>query len=143
MGVVNAQTPPTMVENVDEPARNPFQQTLYCTNENPQACVLEYTKVPAGKTLRLTNVSCFAAFEDGGTIYNFFVRSAENSIMTAYLPSNVSQPNGYPQGNTVYVNGAINLYSNAGNKPTILFNITNSGILDGSACTLSGYYVTL
>lgn len=137
LGAADAQQPTvTLVQNVDEPARNPYQQTLAITSAC-SACDFSFAAVPANTTLRITNVSCYFVMSDTGGIAMIFVNNRPTDYKRAFVQA-------VAQGNPSFIvaNGEINLYSESGNKPGINIE-TNTGLADFGACTLSGYFVKL
>lgn len=133
---VHAQTPPTLVQNVDEPARNPYQQSVQIEPCNG-GCTVQFAAVPKNTTLRITNVSCIFVVGDSGGVGEIYVSNGEVKPKVAFIPA-------VPYGNAeqIVANAAINLYASAGNKPTVVAE-ENTAAISAAVCTLSGYYVTL
>jgi hypothetical protein len=125
---------PTLVQNVDEPARNPYQQTLVSSDCNSGGCGIVFDKVPANMTLRITYVSCFFTVGDANGVAEVYVTSDEK---TAFI-STVA----YGNPNNIAANANINLYAAAGTRPSAAV-IAWTGAISTAGCTLSGYYVTL
>ena len=100
-----AQTPPTMVQNVDEPARNPFQQTVFISAGCSGPCDVVFSKVPASKLLRITYVSCWFQVGDTNGVRLVYLSNGELTPKYAFI-------SGVAQGDPSYVVAAaqINLY---------------------------------
>jgi hypothetical protein len=137
-GTVNAQTPPTMVQNTDEPARNPYQEQVILGIDCTGPCYFQFPTVSPGKRLRITNVSCWLLVGDTNGIRLMYLTNGDTPSSQAFLPA-VAQGN----ANYLIVNAAVNLYSNAGRVPYITVDGNSGELSSNSACTLSGYYVTL
>ena len=69
-----AQIRAAFIQNVDEPGRNPYQETQFTVCGGPQNCNFQFAIVPAGKRLVLTHVSGFVDVK-GGTLPNANVES--------------------------------------------------------------------
>jgi hypothetical protein len=129
-----AQTP-TLIQNVDEPARNPYQQTLVSSDCNSGGCGIVFEKVPANMTLRITYVSCFFTVGDANGVGEVYVTNGDEK--TAFI-STVA----YGNPSNLVANANINLYAAAGKKPVAGVQAW-TGAISTFSCTLSGYYVTL
>jgi hypothetical protein len=133
---VNAEAP-TLVRNVDEPARNPYQQTVQ-SSDCAGGCAFQFATVPANSTLRITNVSCLFSVGDTAGVGEVYVGNGdEKQPATVFIPA---VANGNP--NVIVANASINLYAPAGSKP-FAGVIAWTGAISTPACTLSGYFVTL
>jgi hypothetical protein len=136
-GSANAQTSPTLVQNVDEPARNPYQQTVNASTceSGFDFCTFQFTGPPAKTKLRMTYVSCYFEINDNGGVALVTVNNGEPSIKSAFIP-------GIAQGrpDVIVANAEINLYANAGDKPSVTVQANTSSVA-GGLCTLTGYYV--
>jgi len=131
----SAPRAPNMTLNIDEPARNPFQQSVGIASGCTGPCNVIFSVVPTGKTLRITNVSCGMSVGDGNGLRFVYVSNGASPSSYAYVSSNI-------QGNSVdvVVNGAVNLYSFAGNTPVLTIDTNTSPVQNGQ-CTISGYTI--
>jgi hypothetical protein len=126
----------SLVQNVDEPTRNLYQQQVDFSNCSV-LCTSLFSAVPAGKTLRITHVSCLFQLAAGGIAVSI-VHSGTPVDKTQYVQvvTQAASPNYF------VMNGDINLYSTAGSQPYVLTSATGQSTIESSVCTLSGYYVT-
>ncbi len=107
-----------LVENIDEPARNPYSETASCDS---YGCTATFSPVPAGKRLVVT-----------------FVNGELGSFGALVLGGHAAAgPRGFPiiAG---FVNSPTVAYYEAGERPNV--NGAGSSFI---RATLSGYYVTL
>jgi hypothetical protein len=125
----------SLVQIVDEPARNFYQQEVKfptsCTS-----CTLSFAAVPAGKTLRITHAACYMTVADTNGVEVVSVISGTPVAKEVELSSTIQG-----NANTVIASSPIDLYSTAGSKP-LVFIKANTGDIDGSMCTLVGYFVS-
>jgi hypothetical protein len=130
-------TAPRIVENVDEPARNPFQQSVGISGPCNGPCNVLFSAVPVSKTLRITYASCFFSIGDTGGVRLVYLTNGESTPATAYIPANA-------QGNAedVIASAELNLYSSTGTTPVITIDTNTSPISNGQ-CTISGYTVNV
>jgi len=104
-----------LMQNVDEPARAPYQQTIIF-NQGPSTCTqfvctVTFPAVPAGKRLEVTYVSALFGAPGGSATISVAPGSGSLGV---YLPL----PQTYGFG--TYVGGApITLFVEAGNSPTV------------------------
>jgi hypothetical protein len=124
----------TWVRNVDEPARNPYQQTL-TENCGSTCAALEFAQVPANRTLRITNINCSMVSNQQTEVT---LSNGDFTTITyqTFSPVEVGSGEGY------FVNEATNLYSSADEIPIVqAVTQTGAGAIGTLQCTLSGYYV--
>jgi len=126
-GAVNAQAPPTMIQNTDEPARNPYQQQVTLGSDCTGPCYFEFPRVPAGTRLRITNISCWLLVGDTNGIRLMYLTNGDTPSAQAFLPA-VAQGN----ANYLIVNAEVNLYGNAGRLPYITVD-GNTGELSSNS----------
>lgn len=124
----------SLVQNVDEPARNFYQQNV--TADNCSMCTFAFSPVPSGKTLRITHVSCYMNVGDTNGINVVELFSGTPVAKLTFIPAAI-------QGRafTVIASGEVDSYSTAGGKPKIMVYANLSPVSDAS-CTIAGYYVT-
>ncbi|HLK17477.1 MAG TPA: hypothetical protein VKT81_00935 [Bryobacteraceae bacterium] len=117
-----------LVQNVDEPGRHPYIETVTCETGN---CVLTFPAVPSGQRLVVTSVSA-ESFAISGRVLEL----RGHGTVIQYLPI------------TSFFNnvGSSNLhnlsYFDAGESPSILCFDCNPNPTNLSA-TLSGYFISL
>lgn len=145
---VLAQVRAALVQNIDEPARNPYQESFFSylgnCNAGGQFCNFNYSAVPAGKRLVVTNISGYVDVTNG---------SLPNGVLTSSLGgSQYAQV--FFTGTREYFNGSntrividqqVRAYFGPGETPHVfagLVGSTDSFAGEGSIA-LSGYYITL
>jgi hypothetical protein len=130
-----------LVQNVDEPGRNPYQETKLLTcSAGSSFCSGDYGPVPVGKRLVVTNVSgrVELAVAGSGIQVDF---SNQNGLDIPLLA--ISQgPGGFGAERRV-VNQTVMAYFEPGGTPAIF--VQNNGVLPVGSPTFSitGYYITL
>jgi hypothetical protein len=152
-----AQVRAAIVQNVDEPGRNPYASTVFfangfefpaggiCTNSQ---CDLHFQAVPAGKRLVVTNVIGNVYVDAPGVIAPVLLFPFGNSSQgtTMMLPAGLMAGT-YLGANMVGINAEVRAYFEAGATPAIAITpIGNISVLDSrgsAAITLSGYLVSL
>jgi hypothetical protein len=144
---VLAQIRAALVQNVDEPGRNPYQESSPCTfGISNQSCTLQFSAVPAGKRLVLTNIGGSINVMNGvfpiGTIASSLVGS-----QNAFVPFTAVRgaPNGVCGGClTVYFDQQVRAYFGPGEVPNGMLEVHNQGAFtNGGPLVLSGYFVNL
>src|SRR5713101_6940805 len=65
VGIDNTASSPVLVRNLDEPARNPYQEAIFATCTGSQFCNFDFSAVPAGMRLTVTNISGFVDVTNG------------------------------------------------------------------------------
>ena len=130
----------TLVRNVDEPGRNPYQE------QKSGSGLIAFSAVPTGKRLVITHASSFAsvgALEADPLLIEDIedVAGGGKSTITTrqYLPSTAQQG-----GRSYVASGDTKMYFEAGQYPMAGFN-TGSGVSASYTAfiTLSGYYIDL
>ena len=143
---VLAQTRAAFVQSVDEPGRNPFQETQSNTTcRGSTVCSFSFgTVVPAGKRLVLTNISGYVDTA-AGTLPNGFVTSSFGGSAYATLAfTGVRGPNS-ALGIRIFINHAVQAYFGPGESINAVYHINGSGdaMSGGAVLMLTGYYVNL
>jgi hypothetical protein len=133
----------TLIENIDEPARHPWQETsgLVQLCNGGQSCLIGFKPIPAGHRLRITYVSCLFEVSDPNGVAAVFLLSTLRGTggATAILPTS-------PNGNKAFVAASqeITLFVNAGDNPTVVVNTYTGGLSKtDSGCTIAGYLVAV
>lgn len=137
----SAQPKPALVQDRDEPGRNPYHQTINKTV--PQACgggvcIVAFDPVPIGMRLVVTHAS--AHFRITDTSGSFFATlSSSGGIDVHDLPApKAALPNMF------VTSTPITFYVYAGNPPVM--TLWTSGTVDASdylTVSISGYYVAI
>jgi hypothetical protein len=112
-----AQTRPALVRSVDEPARVPYAHFLAPTCPFGNVCIAEFPVVPAGKRLRLTQVSVVSIGVSSAT---GIVVVNKNSSLSPLLMFPVSRINSaYYSGNSLVGTFALDMIFEAGERPVL------------------------
>jgi hypothetical protein len=95
-----------LVQNVDEPARNLYQQMVYISAScaSDYQCTVTFSEVPSGKVLRITHASCYYTLSDTAGINLVEIVSGTPSAKADFIST---VPQGSPY--TVVANAGINL----------------------------------
>jgi hypothetical protein len=142
-----AQVRAVLVENLDEPGRNPYQEVrsdLTCGFR--QSCTQSFSAVPAGKRLVLTNISGYIEV-DGGTIpYGTLQSSLSGSQYASVVFTTVGGASIFGTvGQRFVFNQNIRAYFGPGEIPTateVLITVTDE-FVGPFSMMVSGYYVNL
>jgi hypothetical protein len=152
-----AQARAAIVENVDEPGRNPYASTVFFANGfvfpaggtcGGSQCELHFQVVPAGKRLVVTNVIGNVYVDTPGVIAPVLLFPLANSTQgtTMMLPSGLMAGT-YQGSNMIGISAEIHAYFEAGATPAIgivpIGSISVLGSKGSTAITLSGYLVSL
>lgn len=134
-----------IVQSVDEPGRNPYQEALFNTTcRGLSSCTFSYSAVPVGKRLVLTHITGYVDVSDG-TFPNGSVVS--NLGGDAYANVHFTALRGSPAalGTRMYINEQVLAYFGPGEVPSgNLGVIGTTGTFSGGArLQLSGYFVNL
>jgi hypothetical protein len=139
-----AQIRAALVQNVDEPGRNPYQETQFTICGGPQNCNFTFAFVPSGKRLVLTHVSGFVDVK-GGTIPNSNVESnfGGNQFATVFFLG--ARGTVSPSSTRIVYNSDVLAYFGPGEQPFGFYGLfsTSDTFLSGGVLTLSGYYINL
>jgi len=139
----DAQIKPAMVRSVDEPARVPYGGTLALSCPFGNDCTAEFPVVPAGKRVRITDLSLAVPAQSTATHYVAIHRNgASFNTMLALFPTTFLSAAFY--GSMVATSQSVNLYYEAGDKPVVEFFVTaGTGGINASQArvTLVGYVV--
>lgn len=142
---VAAQTRAALVQSVDEPGRNPYQETQSNTTcRGTTVCAFGYAPVPVGKRLVLTHISGYVDTA-AGTLPNGFVQSSFGGTAYATLAfTGVRGPNS-ALGVRIFINHSVQAYFGPGESLHGTFHVNGSGdaMSGGALLMLSGYYVNV
>ena len=151
-----AQIKAALVENIDEPGRNPFHADRSFTSNEPSPglscinnfCTITYGVVPGGKRLVITNVTGTLFVDTPGSVVSvsLYDSNSVNPLSTTLVPVSTQAGTAF-SSNVIGVNAAVLAYFDAGNQPTIVVHttapISQAGFVGTSEIALSGYYINL
>ena len=142
--LASAQPKPALVQDRDEPGRNPYQQTLQMNQNSTHCgplvslCSFSFDTVPAGKRLVVTHVSVILHTNPATGEPLAYAGPAQIPNFAHWLPLPRSA------GGTQHITaGAVLFYVEAGTYPYVI--ITASPLTDGptASASISGYYVSV
>jgi len=99
-------------------------------------CLDEFTKIPTGKVLVLTNVNCLVANDQGGVVWGFVI---DNGSVVGFLGFSAlgAGPNFAPPD--VYVsNQSMSLVLQAGHTPEVSVDLGTTQSNAEANCTIAG-----
>jgi hypothetical protein len=133
-----------LVENIDEPGRNPYQEGVFVDCPGSQFCNFFYSAVPTGKRLVLTDISGFIDV-DNGTLPNGILSSSSSASSAAFQAFTGVTGNVFSGGGTrIFINQRVQAYFGAGEIPHVFLGLasTSDSFKDGGEVAISGYYVS-
>ena len=140
-----AQVRAALVENVDEPGRNPYLSTATIPNicAGNTGCNLLFDAVPAGKRLVVTSVTGNIYPLTPGIVYSLrlIVPAAGGSVQEISIPAFL-EAGTVLSSNIVGVNAQFNAFYEPGVAPLLEISTTTS-FFGGGTLTISGYLVSL
>jgi hypothetical protein len=151
-----AQVKAALVQNIDEPGRNPFHADRSFTSNEPSpglSCVNNicrnfYGVVPSGKRLVITNVTGEVYVDAPGTIVNvtLYDSNTVSPLATTLIPS-TPQSGVIFGSNSIGVSASVLAYFDAGTQPTVQVYTTSpisqAGFIGASEISIAGYYVSV
>ena len=140
-----AQTRAALVQSVDEPARNPYQETQSNTTcRGTTVCAFEFATVPAGKRLVVTHISGYVD-TGAGALPNGFLSSSFGGSQYATIPFTGVRGPTSGLGVRTFINHGVLAYFGAGETPRGTLHVNGSGDLmsGGSLLFVSGYYINV
>lgn len=134
-GSALAQPKPALVQDRDEPGRNPFQERVtssFC--EGAPACILSLgTAVPAGKRLVVTQIAVALRVTDGSGA----VRASLNTSGGGFsLPFAITGADA-----NRYALLPMTRYFEAGQMPLLTFGVENGNFIQSQEYALVGYLI--
>lgn len=140
-----AQTRAALVQSVDEPGRNPYQESQsnpYCRGST--SCSFNFATVPVGKRLVLTHIS---GYVDTGTgvLPNGFVSSGFGGSAYATLPFTGVRGATSALGTRIFINHSVLAYFGPGEPINAVYHVNGSGdtFSGGATLMLTGYFVNV
>jgi hypothetical protein len=140
-----AQARAALVQSVDEPARNPYQETLSNTTcRTTTVCAFDFTTIPAGKRLVLTHISGYVDTA-GGTLPNVFVSSSFGGSQYATLALTGVRGPTSGLGTRIFINHNVLAYYGAGESVRGVYHVNGTGdtMSGGALLTLTGYFINV
>ena len=134
-----------LVQSIDEPGRNPYQETLSNTTcRGTTVCAMDFVTVPAGKRLVLTNISGYVDTA-AGTLPNGFVQSSFGGSAYATLAFTAVRGPTSALGTRNFINHSVQAYFGPGESVRGIYHVNGTGdtMSGGSLMMLSGYFVNL
>jgi hypothetical protein len=140
---VIAQIRAALVQNVDEPGRNPYQETQFviCAAQN---CNFTFATVPAGKRLVLTHVNG-TVNTAGGTVPITLIQSSlgGSPFATVWVP--LTKSTVHSNATRFMISSDVLAYFGPGEQPSGFDGLfsTPDSFVGGAQLMLTGYYVNL
>ena len=138
-----AQVRAALIQNVDEPGRNPYQETQFATCAG-QNCNFTFEPVPAGKRLVLTHVNGYVDVK-GGTFPNSYLQSSfgGSQYATVFIPGEKGTV--FSNSTRIVYNANVQAYFGPGEQPSAAYLLFSTPDLfnGGALLSLTGYYVSL
>jgi hypothetical protein len=141
---VLAQTRAALVQSVDEPARNPYQETIAnVTCRGNTVCSFTFTTVPAGKRLVVSNIAGYLD-SSGGGLPNCFLNSGFGGSNFASLPFTGVRGPSTALGVRILLTHSVLAYFGPGEPVSAFCQASLGETLSGGAqIMLTGHYVNL
>lgn len=148
-----AQIKAALVQNVDEPGRNPYTSTVFFASDLFSSCTgpecrVNFAAIPAGKRLVATSIVGNIYVETPGIVGSTLLFPLGNALGGTTLSVPTLPQTGSASGaNIIGVNVQLTAYFEAGFTPELVIDATNSisphrnGLTEG-VLTLTGYLVT-
>lgn len=142
-----AQVRAALTQNIDEPGRNPYQESFFSYQTNCAAaskfCNFNFSTVPVGKRLVITHVSAYVDVISGQlpncNLQSDFGGSQYASAFFTGVRGPVSA------GSTrIFVNQDLQMYFGAGETPHGFCGLvsTSDSFAGGANMALTGYYIS-
>lgn len=139
-----AQVRAALTQNVDEPARNPYQEAIFAVCTGSQFCNQNFSAVPAGKRLVVTNISGYADVT-GGTLPNSNLTSSfgGSQYASVFFPGVRGTVSSF--ATRIVFNQEVRAYFGPGEAPHTFEGLvsTTDTFAGGAQIMLSGYFVSL
>ncbi len=139
-----AQVRAALVQSVDEPARNPYQEALFnVACRGTTVCSFDFAAVPTGKRLVVTHVSGYVDTANG-TMPNSFLQSGFGGAAYASVPIVGLRGPLTALGTRYIISQSVLAYFGPGESPRGFYQGVSGEILSGGAqMMLSGYFINL
>jgi hypothetical protein len=142
---VLAQTRAALVQSIDEPARNPYQETLSDLScRGTTVCSFNFSTVPAGKRLVVTHIAGYVDTA-AGTLPNGFFQSSFGGSAYATLPFTGVRGPTSALGVRIFINHEVLAYFGAGESPRGVYHVNGSGdtMSGGALMMVTGYLINV
>lgn len=141
---VMAQTRAAIVQSIDEPARNPYQEVQFnVACRGTTVCNFTFATVPAGKRLLVTNIAGYLDTSGGG-LPNCFLSSGFGGKEYVSLPFSGVRGATTAVGGRIVLNHSVTAYFGPGEPVTAFCQPSiNETVSGGALLMLSGQYVNL
>lgn len=138
-----AQTRAALVQSIDEPGRNPYQEVLSDLGcRTTTVCSFTFATVPAGKRLVVTHIAGYVDTAAGSLPNNFLHSSLGGSGYPTLPFTGVRGPN-TPLGTRIVINHEVLAYFGPGENPRGTYQVFGDTMSGGALLMLTGYYVNL
>ncbi|MDP1900989.1 MAG: hypothetical protein Q8K96_11115 [Rubrivivax sp.] len=138
-----AQTRAALVQSVDEPGRNPYQEALSdLTCRGTTVCSFGFAPVPVGKRLVVTHISGYIDTAAGTPPNGFFKSSFGGSAYATVPFTGVRGPTG-ALGVRYFINQQVLAYFGVGETPQGTMQMLGDMASGGALLMVSGYYVSV
>ncbi len=150
---VLAQTRAALVQSIDEPGRNPYQELqASITCRGRKECSLQFAPIPAGKRLVLTHINGYVDVTNGslpdvyiGAGYNTIPPILVTATSARLVFTGVRGPTSSQSGTRIFINHRVQAYFVSGEIPGAHFGVP---IFDDSVSgvvqlMLTGYFVNV
>lgn len=141
-GTVAISNPVLPVRNLDEPGRNPYQETMFKTCSGQGDCGFNYGTVPAGKRLVVTGIAGYVDVANG-TYPNCFLQSIYGGTQYVSQPVPFVKSTAGANNTRFVVNQDIHGYFGAQEYPMFACTLfsTSDNFSGGLQISVTGYYV--
>jgi hypothetical protein len=143
-----AQIRAALTQNIDEPGRNPYQESFFAYMTNCAAaskfCNFTFSTVPAGKRLVITHVSAYVDVQNG-MLPNCNLQSdfGGSQYAEAFF-TGVRGPVSAGPSTRIFINQELQLYFGPGETPHGFCGLvsTTDSFSGAGNMELSGYYIS-
>lgn len=140
---VAAQTRAALVQSVDEPGRNPYQEVLSDLGcRGTTVCSFNFAAVPAGKRLVVTHISGYIDTA-AGTLPNGFLTSSFGGSSYATSPFTGVRGPISGLGTRIVINNEVLAYFSVGETPRATMQVFGDTASGGALIMLTGYFVNV
>ena len=133
------------MQSVDEPGRNPYQETLSDLScRGTTVCSFNFAAVPAGKRLVVTHLAGYVD-TTAGTLPNGFFQSSFGGSAYVTLPFTGVRGPTSALGVRIFINHPVLAYFGPGDSPRGVYHVNGSGdtMSGGALMMVTGYFVNL
>lgn len=136
-----AQGRAALVQSIDEPGRNPYQEAASDTAcRGTTVCSFNFAPVPIGKRLVVTHISGYIDTASGTPPNGFFKSNFGGSAYATVPFTGVRGPNG-GLGTRYFINQQVLAYFGVGETPNATMQMFGDLASGGALLMVSGYFV--